>query len=437
MAYHKIDQDSVNSLTSSLDLFQIPATNVSISSAKVFEILTSNPLTDTPYHFKVHSSSNYIDLSKIFLFTEFKIRKEVNGVFSDLAAGENIAPIQLLGQTFINNIKFSINGREVFNSNSLFAYKTYFTHELSYSLAAKNSHLNAAGYFGDEGANLESGNGFDKRKQLFEKSRTVQLIAKLDLDLMNQPLFLINHCELDIEILPNESKFCLIAPAAAATTKYHLETHSCKLYVKKVELMDGIALSIAQKLESKPARYAVRKSMMKALFIGQGRYEFNANLFQDQIPRKVILGLVSTSNYNGNIKTSPFNFSNFDLREVSIIANGRSYPQAAYELDYENWKCIRAFNDMHEAIGFVGTSDSNGITFGQFMKTHCIYIFNLTNSGEDQGGLFDLIKNGTTAVSLKFSKPIPDGGAMLIVMGEADSLVMLDKNRTIASDTTI
>jgi len=35
---------------------------------------------------------------------------------------------------------------------------------------------------------------------------------------------------------------------------------------------------------------------------------------------------------------------------------------------------------------------------------------------------FDLIKNGSTAVNIKFSQPIPEGGVMLIVMGEADAL---------------
>nr|CAD2150853.1 unnamed protein product [Meloidogyne enterolobii] len=210
-----------------------------------------------------------------------------------------------------------------------------------------------------------------------------------------------------------------------------------KLYVKKVDLMDGLALDIAKRLEIKPARYSIRKTMMKPLFISQGRYEFNANIFMDQIPRRITLGLVSNSDYVGDIKRSPFNFHHFNVREISIIANGRNYPQAPYDFDYENGKYIRAFNDMNEAVGLVNSTESNGITLQQYGKTHCIYVFNLTNSGEDQGGTFDLIKNGTTAVNIKFSKPVPEGGIMLIVMGEADSLIMLDKNRTIASDTTI
>uniref|UniRef100_A0A914LXS6 Uncharacterized protein n=1 Tax=Meloidogyne incognita TaxID=6306 RepID=A0A914LXS6_MELIC len=186
MAFQKIDNESINSITSALDFFQIPPTNVTVTSSKVFEILPSNPLTDTPYHFKIHSSQNYIDLSKCYLFTELRIRKEnENGYLVNLAPTDNIAPIQLIGQTFINNMKIGINGREIYNSNSLYAYKTYLSYELSYSQGAKSSHLNAAGYYFGSDVNLESGVGYEARKRLFSNSNTAQFIAKLDADIFN------------------------------------------------------------------------------------------------------------------------------------------------------------------------------------------------------------------------------------------------------------
>nr|CAD2159608.1 unnamed protein product [Meloidogyne enterolobii] len=434
MAFHKIDNDSVNSITNALDFFQIPPTNVSISSSKVYEILTSNPLTDTPYHFKIHSSQNFIDLSKCYILSEFRIRKEENGQLVNLAPNESVAPIQLIGLTFINNMRITINGREIFNSNSLYAYKTYLSHEFSYPSTAKNSHLNSAGYYGNNELTLEAGSGFATRKALFTSSRTAQFLSKIDADLFNQPLYLVNHCEVDIEIIPNETNFVLIGQRG---TRYHFEILNCKLYVKKVDLMDGLALDIARKLETNPARYAIRKTMMKSLFISPGRYEFNANLFMDQIPRRITLGLVANADYVGNISRSPFNFQPFNVREICIVANGRNYPQAPYDLDYPSGKFARAFSDMNEAIGFNNSMESNGISLLQFGNTHCVYIFNMTNSGDDHGGLFDLIRNGTTSVNIKFSNQVPDGGLMLIVMGEADSLLMLDKNRTISSDTTI
>src|SRR5689334_8925537 len=110
MAFHKIDGDSVDSITNAVDFFSIPATNVTVSSAKVFEILPSKPLTDTPYHFKIFSSQEYIDLSKCYILSEFRIRKlGAAGALVNLDAGDNVAPIQMIGQTFMNNMKIAIN----------------------------------------------------------------------------------------------------------------------------------------------------------------------------------------------------------------------------------------------------------------------------------------------------------------------------------------
>ena len=450
MAFHKIDSDSVNSITNQLDFFSIPPTDVSISSAKVFEILTQNPVETPPYLFKIHSSDNYIDLTKCFLFTEFRIKKEgANGQLVDLGATDDVAPIQLIGNTFINNLKIAINGREVFNSNSLMAYKSYLSHELSFSPIAKFSHLEAAGYrYNGDRDSLETGNGFKLRKAQYNNSKIVQCMAKIDSDLFCQPKLLISHCGIEITIQPNESKFLLISPtnvtkAATGTTaavpqiKYHFEVVNCKLYIKKLSPIDGLALDIARKLEIKPATYAVRKTMLKSIFISQGHYQMNASLFLNQVPRRITLGLVANKDFVGDYTRSPFNFQHFNVREISITSNGRTYPQVSYDLDYKNDKYIRAFTDMNINSGFANTLEGNGIGYEQFKKTHCIYIFNLTNSLEDQGGVFDLIKNGATEVGIKFAEPVPDGGIVLIVMAEMDAMFMVDKNRTISTDTTV
>ncbi|KAL3104355.1 hypothetical protein niasHS_001202 [Heterodera schachtii] len=356
MTFHKIDASSIDSITNAVDFFSIPPTNVTVSSSKVFEILPSNPLTDTPYHFKIHSSQNYIDLSKCYLLTEFRMRKLTppNGEWGYLGATDQVAPIQLIGHTFIRDMKIAINGREIFNSNSLMAYKTYLSHELSHSLEAKVSHLTAAGYVREDASNLENANseGFKSRRERYLAGRTAQYIAKIDADLFNVPQYLINHCEIDITIQPHDEHFLLINTLDPAGQPYSLELVGLKLYCKKVSLMDGLALELAKKLELKPARYAVRKTMMKALFISAGRYEFNANLFMDQVPRRVTMGLVANSDYVGNIKRSPFNFQHFNVRELSVVANGRSYPQAPYDIDYEKWKFVRPYNDTQEALGW-------------------------------------------------------------------------------------
>lgn len=441
--HHKIDRDSSNAITNALSFFETRNTNVSVSSSSVIELLTLNPVNITPYHFKIHASTNYIDLAKCYVFTELKIRKENNdGILINLDATDNVACCQMIGHTIWKNCRISINGTQVFEGNSLMAYKSIFDYELTYPQGVKNSYLSAAGYY-DDGDIALKGVGFESRKILFAPSadgtqNSAQFIAKLDVDICNQPRYMVNQCEVDIELLPNDSNFLIVAPNNI-NTKYHLEVLACKLFVKKIELMDSLAFDISKKLEVKPARYPMRKTSLKSLFISENRTEFNANLWADQVPRRVVIGMVKNADFVGSQRTNPFNFQHFDLRDISITAGGITFPAAPYSLDFPKGKFCRIFHDMHEAIGYAGTLESNGISMERFSNGgFCILVFNLTNSQEDNGPeTFDLIKNGTTSVKLTFNRPIPAGGIVLIAMGEVDSLLMLDRNRTITSDISV
>lgn len=438
MTFHKIDKDSPDTLPSSLDLFTIPATNVAISNSEIRQYLTLNALIDPPYRFKIFSSNSFLDLSRFNLLVEFRIRKEnLAGQLINLDPDENVAPIQMISACAWKDIKLSINNRQVWDSNSMYAWKAYLDTELSFPTTVKDSSLTAAGYYRDQELDQEQGLGFAARKALFANSKVAQFITKIDCDLLNQPRLLVPFCEVDLELIPNDPKFSIIAPGAPDNARYHLEVMGLRLFVKTVQVTDGLALNMARKLEQQPARYPIRKSMLKAVFISENRYQINANLFNDVIPRRIIFGLVSNSDYTGNTRTSPFKFKHFNLRECTILANGHAYPATPYTLDYSNDQFVRAFHDMLDGAGLAGTLGSNGITMDKFKNGWCIYVFNLTNSMEDNGDVFDLIKNGSTSIDLKFSQPIPIGGIVLVALGEVDSLLMVDNGRTIATDTTL
>lgn len=442
MVFSKIDEASASSVTNALDFFTVPPTNVSVSSAAYHEYLPLNPLTSKPFHFKIHASTNYIDLNKCYLQTEMRILKrdpaDANR-WIPLVNADTPGTIQMIGATFIKNMKVSINGRETFDSNSLYAYLDA---ELSYSNEIKNSYLQVAGYYTDgvDQNSLQPNNGPRRRGARFKDDAgngiAAQFISKIDADIFNQELYLVNNIEIDLEITPNDDLFNILSPNAADVNTYKFDYIDCRLFVKSVTLMDGLSLDIARKLEITPARYALRKTMIKSHFIDEGKTEDYVNLFTEQIPRRVIIGLVENNAYRGSKTLSPFMFQPFNMSEISIEANGRFYPAVPYRLDFATKKCARPFHDMNEALGMANSCESNAITFSQFTNGWCIFIFNMTNSLEDEPH-FDLIKNGTTTVHLRFSQPVQAGGIVLIAMGETDALLMLDKYRTITSDVTV
>lgn len=114
MLYKKIDSTSVSTITSALNLFETPPTNVSIANSAYRQILTLNPITSTPFHFKIHPITSFIDLSKCYIQTEMKLRK-LDGANNpiNVPAGEDISTIQMIGATYIKNLKIVVNGQVI------------------------------------------------------------------------------------------------------------------------------------------------------------------------------------------------------------------------------------------------------------------------------------------------------------------------------------
>ena len=221
--------------------------------------------------------------------TECRIKKvAADGVVVDLPTDEVVAPIQLPGATWIKDLKVLINQREVYSSNQLYSYKAFFDTELSYPTAVKDSYMNVAGYYRDlKDPESISDDGFIKRKNMFAKSKKVQLLSKLSADIFNQDLYLISNVEVDLEITPQSGDFMTITkkpvpPAVHDGSRYEFEIIDVRLLVKTIDLMDGLSLDIARHLDTQPARYGIRKTFMKSLFISQGRTDFTANLFTEE-----------------------------------------------------------------------------------------------------------------------------------------------------------
>ncbi|KAL3095126.1 hypothetical protein niasHT_027945 [Heterodera trifolii] len=400
--------DSLCVYINALSIFSLPPTNVSVSSSSVREYLPLNPLTDIPFHFKIHPSTSFIDLNKCYILTEMSIKRfdTDTNKYVNLKVNEQVATINMIGATWIKNIKITVQGREIYDSNSLYAYKAYLDTELSYSKNVKESDLQASGYYVD---------------------------SENQDDVFNQDRYMVNGVEIDIQLTPNDNEFMIMA---ASDDKYRIEITACKLYIKNLEVVDGLAVDIQKILENKEAKYAHRKTLTKSIFISENRTEYNGTLFTGQLPKRVILGMVENTAYVGNQKKSPFNFRPFDVRSVTLTANGKQWPAAPFELNFSNNLYTRAFHEMNEALGMASSTDSNGITLEKYRKGWTIFAFNMTNSMEENECI-DLITEGTTTVSILFRSPVPAGGISLIAMSEMDSILILDKNRTVMTDMTV
>ncbi|KAL3108902.1 hypothetical protein niasHT_011452 [Heterodera trifolii] len=389
----------------------------------------------------VHSFVNdnlWTDLSRIYLYLELSIEKPgANDKWVAIEdADTSVSAIQGIGQTFVQQLKVTVGNTEVYDSGNLYPFKAYITNELSFPINAKKNFLGSTGYYHTVNQDDSTDDGFKERCKIFKGGKNAQFLSRLDFDLGNQELYLLNNLDLLFTIYKAKDVFLLQTLKANDSTKYRLTVHDVKIYAKMVEVQPSLNMSLYKTLEKQPATYAVRKTEIKSSFISVGRYEFEYNVFSATIPRRVTIALVGNSAFHGDYKLSPFMFEPFDLREISIHAGGVVYPAVPYKLNFSKDHFVSAFVDMYEALGMANSERSFDISMAQFKKGWTFFVIPLTSTLDDSCG-FELLRSGTTNVRATFNSPIPLGGVEMIVLGEFDQMIMVDYNRHIVTDSKL
>ncbi|KAL3077606.1 hypothetical protein niasHS_012809 [Heterodera schachtii] len=433
----KISEQSALAFNSALNVFAVPPTNVSVSRSFFRELLPLSTISqEGPYLFRMFNDNLWADMSRVYLFLELSIQKEdAGGRWVPIeAADQLVGPIQCIGQTFVQQLKVEVQNTELYDSGTLYPYKAYLTNELSFPNSAKGHFMASAGYHPSLKHDNATDAGFLARCARFEGGRKARFLSRLDFDLGNQELYLLNNMDVLFTIYRAKNTFLLqnLGPApaagAAARQQYALYLHDIKLYMKVVEVQPSLNLSIYKTLEKQPATYAVRKTEVKSVFLTAGRTEMDHNIFSAAIPRRLTIALVANGAFNGQLAQSPFNFKPYSIREISVHAGGQIYPAVPHRMDFSGSAYIRPFVDMYEALGMANSERSMDITLDQFRDGWTIFVVPMTSTLDDSCG-FELLRSGTTSIRLAFNEEIPAGGVEMVVLGEFDHWMILYEPR--------
>lgn len=438
-----IDRVSVPSTKTELDLFQVPPTQVAVEQSRWKEVHLQNPCTNEgPYTFHISPDPQMIHLAKNYLFMQFRVVRGNNAALvvpvpvPVVGEADRVGPINLLAKTFFRQIKLYLNGTEVFDSGTNYAYRAFLETELNYGTDAKASQLKAALYYKDEPhdhLNDDNNIGWRKRRDVFQNGGWVQLMAPIHCDLFMQDRYLVNNVDLRLVLYRNTDPFCLTT-FVNADRDYKIEVNAMRWYVKGVEVIRSVGLSLEKTMRQFTAKYPVRRVEIKNVHASAGRRETPENaIFNGQVPRRLIIGCVAAAAYHGTYGTSPFNFQNFNINEISVTAAGDTYPTKPLSLDFAHDLYARGFLQLFEGLGIGCEDKGNGIDMLSFKSGCCLFPFDLSPD-EDDGSHWDLVRDGATSVDIKFADALPAGGVEVIVYAEFDNLISLDYNRNPYTD---
>ena len=150
-----------------------------------------------------------------------------------------------------------------------------------------------------------------------------------------------------------------------------------------------------------------------------------------QLPTRIVLGMVNSSAFNGNIKQNPFNFQHFNVRSIVLRVNGKAVPFEELELDFSSGKYLMGYLSLFQGTDTLYSNHSMGITTENYKNGHTIYAFDLeTNSVP---GEMTLIKNGEVGVEIKLSEACTTA-VTLVAYFEYQDMIEIDSEMNPATE---
>ena len=434
-----LHQSSAESLQTGLDIFSVWPTQTSIESGMYIEYLPLGSVggaNNIEFFINQKSSEEYIDLSNTYLHVRVKITNEKGEILAD---DTPVAPVNNFLHSLFSQVDISLNNTLVTPSENTYAYRAYIENTLNYDRAAKKSQLSAELYYRDSSHFFDDGDlngnnsGFKVRAKACEKSRTMDMIGKLHCDVMNMSRYIINGVDIKFRLTRSNELFHLFNVNDNVAYKTTIEHIS--MFVRKIKLNPVVSLAHNKALETRTAKYPLKRVSIKTFSIPTGQLSATKdNLFLAQLPTRLIVCFVDSDAFNGTYKKNPFNFKHQNLSYMSLFIDGRQCPSTPLTPNFKTHRFVRSYHRLFSELGLATKNEGNYIEYRDFDGGNALFAFDLSPSILD-GNQCELIKSGNLRLELKFSEALP-APIHVIVYGEIDSIIEINKSREVITDYT-
>ena len=428
---------SCESVHTGLDLFALPPTQTAVQDGLWVEY---HPLATlaagAPIEFAVSgATADYIDLSNTYLYVKAKVLRQDG---TNPPADAVFAPVNYWLHSLFSQVDVLLNNTLVTPSENTYPYRAYIESTLNYGREAKTTHLTSALYYQDTASQMNSLNGdnnagFRERHARAVAGRDVDMIGRLHCDIFHQERYLLNNVDIKIRLIPSKNTFNIMA---AADNFKSIISHA-SMFVRKVRLNPAVTLSHAKALERGTAKYPLKRVVVKTFSIPRGNVSVvQDNLFLSQTPNRLVIGLVDSAAFNGESTSNPFNFQTLGLSFLSLYLDGKQVPSKPLQPNFVTGQYVRSFFNLMVSSGLANQDAGSNISRQDFAGGFALYSMDLTPSLIDDNQLFELVKSGALRMELKFDAPLAQS-VTVVVWAEMDSVLEIDRNRTVLTDFSL
>ena len=384
------------------------------------------------------NGSKYMDLKNTKLKIKAKIVKADGSNLPSSNPGEGkpipdiakVGPVNLLLQSLWRQIDISLQQKIISPEVATrYPYKAYIETLLGFGDDPKESQLGAQLYYKDQGdpSNTDpitgTNSGLLLRSTFTEQSKTVDMEGPIFNDICQQSRYLVDGVSLGVKLWPSSNEFRLMSSNTKADYKVKIE--EAVLKVCMIDVSPEIKSAHANTIKRGPALYYYDRTDVKAYAIAKGQFGTTIeDIYQGEVPRRLVVGILPSSGYNGDYKVNPYAFKDYKCNFIGFYMDGKSVPTAPLTPNYSNGNYMSAYMTLFCNDNNFG----NNISRTEYPKGNCLYVFNLCeNHCNNYGGQ---VEKGHTRLEIKLAEALTES-VTVIVYALFPGLMEIDEHRNV------
>ena len=223
-----------------------------------------------------------------------------------------------------SNVEVYNNNQQTYNSNGLYAHKSYISNNFKEAISEYKGVLHCEGY--DYEQDLEDISNplpdpfFTRRMKVLGRPDGFMLCGNLGIDFFSTSELLYPNMKLRRQIFRARPNFYMISD----NPNVSLGIVDCSLYTRRIALKDAYHKKRMDMFAYAPVEYICWETLAKTFIISAKQNQFiQENIFNNAPIRRVRIAMNTNSAFTGSITENPFWYQQFDLRQIRILRGGQ------------------------------------------------------------------------------------------------------------------
>jgi len=144
------------------------------------------------------------------------------------------------------------------------------------------------------------------------------------------------------------------------------------------------------------ASYPLRRVEVKTFTVPQGNLSWvKENLFLGQLSKRMVVGFVDNTAFNGQFNKNPFRFQNYGINIIAIYKDGEQIFSKPLQPGFARNRFVRSYLSLFTETNQYYVDEVNGITRNDYPNGNTLFAFDLTANLGAASGHWELVKHGS------------------------------------------